>query len=294
MGPSDYKKKLNCSIAIAPCMVEQFECENCGAYLEFDATSDPVVEVRVGISMVSLDQARQNAEAQVLDRTFEQVHQEAVDLWNCYLNRIQIEGGTEDQRRLFYTSLYRIFMQPADYTEASGEFFSAAGGVGERPRPGLTGSGPGLCRGLARRLPGALAEAIDLPLEARHLEDPFLPGHGLEGAALVQHQHHVARRHQHQLRERVLDSGKYPPERSDAPADPLHRDPRLQEALRGLQGHEVAEAVAAVTSPGARRRANEIGLRPVLKLTSRDSEDLRDFAAVSWWCKGILCRSDAV
>ena len=101
-----------------------------GARLDFDARLDPVLDVRVGISLIDEDQAQANLEAEIGEQGFGEVHAAARAAWNCRLNRIQVEGGSEDQRTLFYTSLYRTLMQPADHTEAGGRFYSAADEVG--------------------------------------------------------------------------------------------------------------------------------------------------------------------
>ena len=90
-----------------------------GAWVGFDATSDPAVEVRVGISMLSVEQARRNLEADVGDATFEEIRDRAREAWNDKLNRIRIEAD-EPALTLFYTALYRSLFQPADYAEAGG------------------------------------------------------------------------------------------------------------------------------------------------------------------------------
>jgi predicted alpha-1,2-mannosidase len=96
-----------------------------------DFGSEQVVEVRVGISLVSDDGARRNLEAEIGDLSFDQVRQSARDRWNCHLNRVVVEGGSEAERTMFYTALYHSLFQPADHTEADGRFFSGADGRGE-------------------------------------------------------------------------------------------------------------------------------------------------------------------
>ncbi|MBW1809263.1 MAG: GH92 family glycosyl hydrolase [Deltaproteobacteria bacterium] len=102
-----------------------------GAYVNFATQADEAVEVRVGISMVSMSQAKKNLEVEIGELTFEAVHKLARDTWNCYLNRIQLEGGTAQQRTIFYTALFHTLFAPADYTEVGGKFFSGADGQGD-------------------------------------------------------------------------------------------------------------------------------------------------------------------
>ncbi|MBI5508015.1 MAG: glycoside hydrolase family 92 protein [Deltaproteobacteria bacterium] len=98
-----------------------------GAYLDFAASE---VEVRVGISYVSVLRARANLEAEALAKSFDDVQREARALWNCQLNRVQVDGGAAAKRRVFYTALYHTMLQPTDVTETGGETWSGAGGVG--------------------------------------------------------------------------------------------------------------------------------------------------------------------
>jgi predicted alpha-1,2-mannosidase len=102
-----------------------------GAFLNFKTTEGEVVEVRVGISMVSIEQAESNLRAEMQDKSFAEVRAEARARWNCILNRVQVEGGTGDQKKMFYTALYHTLLAPADYTEEGGVFFSGADGKGE-------------------------------------------------------------------------------------------------------------------------------------------------------------------
>ncbi len=102
-----------------------------GAFAGFVTEQGETIEVRTGISLVSVEQARRNLEEEIGSDTFDEVRRAARDAWNCRLNRVQVEGGTAEQRRIFYTALYHTLIAPADYTEAGGYFFSGADGQGE-------------------------------------------------------------------------------------------------------------------------------------------------------------------
>ncbi|KDQ19392.1 glycoside hydrolase family 92 protein [Botryobasidium botryosum FD-172 SS1] len=73
---------------------------------------------RVGISLISVDQACSNAEQEVPDFNFEGTHQANRELWNELLGRIAVDttGVDEETVALFYSSLYRTHIVPADYT----------------------------------------------------------------------------------------------------------------------------------------------------------------------------------
>ncbi len=101
-----------------------------GAYVGLSTKAGQVVEVRVAISRISVDQAKKNLDAELSGRSFDDVRQAARDKWNCLLRRVQVQGGTKDEQTLFYTSLYNTLTQPVDYTEVGGRFFSATQGQG--------------------------------------------------------------------------------------------------------------------------------------------------------------------
>ncbi|MEM7366664.1 MAG: GH92 family glycosyl hydrolase, partial [Pseudomonadota bacterium] len=71
------------------------------------------IEVRIGISFVSQDNARESLLA-TRDLTFEDIHLGCRDAWQLWFDRIQVEGGTDDQRTLFHTFLTRLLCMPAD------------------------------------------------------------------------------------------------------------------------------------------------------------------------------------
>ncbi len=87
------------------------------------STAGEVVEVRVGISYISADQARRNLQREIPSWTFDAVKANTRAIWNRDLGAIQIEGGTERQRTIFYTALYRSLLRMTDITE-DGEYFS--------------------------------------------------------------------------------------------------------------------------------------------------------------------------
>ncbi|MGH8114167.1 MAG: GH92 family glycosyl hydrolase [Rhodanobacteraceae bacterium] len=92
-----------------------------GAWVGFANGSD--VEVRVGISYVSLANARANLKAEIArDTRLVQVRNRAWDTWDRALDRIVISGGTPDQRTTFYTALYHVLLQPTTFSDVNGEY----------------------------------------------------------------------------------------------------------------------------------------------------------------------------
>ncbi len=81
------------------------------------------IEVRVGLSYISTEQAQRNLAREVPGWTFEQVKSNTRDIWNKALTGISTVGGTDRQRTIFYTALYRSLGRMTDITE-DGRYFS--------------------------------------------------------------------------------------------------------------------------------------------------------------------------
>jgi predicted alpha-1,2-mannosidase len=88
----------------------------CGAVLSYKTKAGQQIVAKVGISFISIAKARQNLEKEIGDKSFDQLKQEASATWNNLLQRVQIEGGTEDHKKMFYTALYHVMLMPSDRT----------------------------------------------------------------------------------------------------------------------------------------------------------------------------------
>ena len=76
------------------------------AWVKFDK-NDKKVNARYGISYISAEQAKDNLRREIKDYNITALSNKARDIWNKTLGKIKIEGGSEDQKTVFYTSLYR-------------------------------------------------------------------------------------------------------------------------------------------------------------------------------------------
>ncbi len=98
-----------------------------GSHIGFVTDSATVagekVEVRVGISYISIDQARRNLEREIPAWTFEQVKAQTRAVWEKALGQVEVTGGTERQRTIFYTALYRSLGRMTNITEG-GRYYS--------------------------------------------------------------------------------------------------------------------------------------------------------------------------
>jgi predicted alpha-1,2-mannosidase len=87
-----------------------------GAFAVFDTAENRAVEMKLAVSFISVDKARKSLETEAPGWDFDSVRRQAEDEWERVLDKIKISGGTDEQRRIFYTALYRSHYMPHDLT----------------------------------------------------------------------------------------------------------------------------------------------------------------------------------
>jgi predicted alpha-1,2-mannosidase len=90
-----------------------------------DGTTGPV-EMKIGLSFVSVANAKENLEKEIGNKSFEMIRREANQKWESLLSNIQVKGGSDKQRKMFYSCLYRSFLWPALRSDVNGEFKDAS------------------------------------------------------------------------------------------------------------------------------------------------------------------------
>ena len=99
------------------------EGEGVGVDLAFAATNTPqVITLKLAISYVSIENARANLETEAGAKDFDEVLADAQRAWEAKLSLVKIQGGTEKQKKIFYTALYRVFQMPTVFNDANGEY----------------------------------------------------------------------------------------------------------------------------------------------------------------------------
>ena len=97
--------------------------DDIGAYWTFDCADGEEVEVRMGVSFVSIANARENLDAEQPDGThFDDIALQARKAWEQALSTVTVEGGTEDQRTIFYTALYHLQIHPNILQDVNGQY----------------------------------------------------------------------------------------------------------------------------------------------------------------------------
>lgn len=91
------------------------------ALLDIGESDQPVV-LKIGLSFVSRENAKENLAKEIGDSTLEQIREKGEVVWNDLLSKIAVKGGSKKEKTLFYTSLYRTFLWPALRSDANGDF----------------------------------------------------------------------------------------------------------------------------------------------------------------------------
>lgn len=96
-------------------------CGSCYVGFRPGETSEPI-QIRLAMSYVSTQNALDNLESEIQGWDFENIRARALAAWNAKLSLIEIDKGAEAARKLFYTCLYRVFLQPNTFNDGNGEY----------------------------------------------------------------------------------------------------------------------------------------------------------------------------
>lgn len=100
----------------------EMEGKHLGVFSEFETRQGEQVNLQVGISFVDMQGAENNFKKEIAGKNFDNVRQEAREMWNKQLSKIAVKGGTEDQKTIFYTALYHTMIDPRTFTDVDGRY----------------------------------------------------------------------------------------------------------------------------------------------------------------------------
>ncbi len=92
-----------------------------GSLFRFQTDEGEVIDVKIGLSTVSVENARLNLQSEMPDWNFEAIAQKAKKSWSKMVDKIDVEGE-EEYKKIFYTALYHSCQQPSDITDVNREF----------------------------------------------------------------------------------------------------------------------------------------------------------------------------
>lgn len=107
--------------------LQEMQADSVGVF-SFDDATKPLL-VRVGISAVSVDNAKANLKAEIKDWNFDRVAQEADAAWNDELGKIKVETPNLDDKTIFYTSLYHTMIAPSVFSDVNGQYRGSDGKI---------------------------------------------------------------------------------------------------------------------------------------------------------------------
>lgn len=96
--------------------------DHIGCFFNYDFADTSEVEVSVGVSFVSIKNARENLDVEQRGKSFDDMARLADEEWEKTLGKITVEGGTEAQKRVFYTALYHTQLEPCVLQDVNGEY----------------------------------------------------------------------------------------------------------------------------------------------------------------------------
>ena len=96
--------------------------DSIGSYFSYNFEKTETVEVKIGVSYVSIENARENLEKETGNKSFDAVCKETYNEWNELLSKIKVEGGTTEDKTVFYTALYHTLIHPNTLNDFNGEY----------------------------------------------------------------------------------------------------------------------------------------------------------------------------
>ncbi|WP_297088791.1 GH92 family glycosyl hydrolase [uncultured Draconibacterium sp.] len=104
-----------------------------GLFLNFNTSANEVIEMQVGLSYCSIENARLNLETEATNVTFDEVHKMATNKWNKMLGRIQVDDENAINKTKFYTGLYHALLGRGLASDVNGQYKLNGDGTGQIP-----------------------------------------------------------------------------------------------------------------------------------------------------------------
>lgn len=96
-----------------------------GFFTEFKTKKGEEVQMKSGISFVSMEGAKENLEHDIPHWDFDKVVNDNRSLWSDALSKVNVTGGTEDDKTIFYTAMYHTMVDPRNFSDVNGNYIGA-------------------------------------------------------------------------------------------------------------------------------------------------------------------------
>ena len=97
--------------------------ENASLHITSNPNTPSTIYLKYAVSYIDFEQAKENFQREIGNKSFEQLIRDGKKAWEKVINQIQVEGGTESQKRTFYSALYRTYERMVDINEY-GQYYS--------------------------------------------------------------------------------------------------------------------------------------------------------------------------
>ena len=102
--------------------INKINGDDTGVAAIFDVKPGDELQMKIAVSYTSIENARQNLEAECSVWDFDAVRKESRDIWNNILGKIKVEGGTRDQQVKFYTDLWHVLLGRQKINDVNGDY----------------------------------------------------------------------------------------------------------------------------------------------------------------------------
>ena len=110
--------------------VQAISGPGCGAFVRYATAAEQVIQLKVALSYTGVDQARLNLQAELHHWGFDRVRADAEAVWDRWLGRIEVTGGSDAQKTKFYTDLYHALLGRRRVSDVGGTYLD---NTGDRP-----------------------------------------------------------------------------------------------------------------------------------------------------------------
>jgi predicted alpha-1,2-mannosidase len=109
--------------------VKEKEGKHLGFFTEFATRANEAVLMKAGISLVSMEGAKNNLQTEIKDWSFDNVQQQTRTRWNKALSKLSVEGAGDTEKSIFYTALYHTMIDPRAMADVNGQYPGADGKI---------------------------------------------------------------------------------------------------------------------------------------------------------------------
>lgn len=106
---------------------ERVSGHNAGIAVRFQTIKDEIIQLKVAISYVSVEQAKKNLREEIAHWDFEQIRQASYNKWNEMLGRIEVQNGTYERKVKLYTDLWHALLGRRTISDVDGKYMDMTG-----------------------------------------------------------------------------------------------------------------------------------------------------------------------